>query len=495
MYRVYVINKDGDPLMPTTRFNRVRILLETNQAKIKSHHPFTIQLQYEVPNKTQPLYLGIDPGRTNIGLSVIKENGEEQFTIQAETRNKEITNLMKARKQFRQQRRQQSRRTKRRRRARKNNTAKSPVYQRQLPGCSEPITLHDIDNKESRFLNRKRKEGWLTPTSNHLLQTHLNLISKVKRYLPITDIVLELNKFSFMKLENPSIHSYQYQQGKLYSYKGDLHQAVSTEQDHHCLLCDKPINHYHHIIPRSQSGSDTIDNIVGLCESCHSKVHKNLFFSDQIKYKKEGIYKRYQALSTLNQIIPHLINTLQEEYGTHFHIVNGYLTQSYRKQFNIPKDHYLDAYCIASIPINNTNISTAIHPYEIKQFRRHDRQVCHQHNFTRKYIYNGKVVAYNRHKSFGQTEDSLEEFRLKQPKKLRSKIMSQLKVIQGTPAYKNPRRLLPGALLKFQRSKNKEPYYFILKGTTNNYFLDFQGERYNKKYCAIISKNSGLAFI
>ena len=121
MYKVYVINKDGEPLMPTTRFKRVRILLETHQAKITSHNPFTIQLLYEVPNKTQPLYLGIDPGRTNIGLSVITKSGEEQLTIQVETRNKEIPNLMKERKQFRQQRRQQSRRTKRRRRARKKN--------------------------------------------------------------------------------------------------------------------------------------------------------------------------------------------------------------------------------------------------------------------------------------------------------------------------------------------------------------------------------------
>ena len=81
MYKDYVINKDGDPLMPTTRFKRVRILLESHQAKIKSHNPFTIQLLYEVPNKTQPLYLGIDPGRTNIGLSVINQSGEEQLTV------------------------------------------------------------------------------------------------------------------------------------------------------------------------------------------------------------------------------------------------------------------------------------------------------------------------------------------------------------------------------------------------------------------------------
>ena len=477
MYKVYVINKDGEPLMPTTRFKRVRILLETHQAKVTSHNPFTIQLLYEVPNKTQPLYLGIDPGRTNIGLSVINKSGEEQLTIQVETRNKEIPNLMKARKQFRQQRRQQSRRTKRRRRARKNHTIKSQTFQRQLPGCEEPIVIHDINNKESRFLNRKRPDGWLTPTSNQLLQTHINTILKIKKYLPITDIVLEVNKFSFMKLENPGIHSYQYQQGKLYSYKGNLHQAVSVEQDRHCLLCNKPIDHYHHIIPRSQNGSDTIDNIVGLCGSCHSKVHRNKLLSDQIKLKKVGIYKKYQALSVLNQIIPHLVSYLQQEYKGHFYIVDGYSTKEYREQLKLPKDHRLDAYCIASIPIHNTRRPSHIYPYNIKQYRRHDRQACNQHNYTRTYYYRGKVVARNRHKSEGQLEDSLEEYRSRISNKNISKIMSELIVIKGKPTYKDPKRVLPGSLIRFQRSKKKAPYYFILKSTANNYYTDYRGGR------------------
>ena len=92
---VYVQNKEGKPLMPTKRYKKVKTMLKTGKAIIISYVPFMIRLNYETPNITQPLYLGIDPGRTNIGLSVINESGEEKFTIQVETRNKDIPNLMR----------------------------------------------------------------------------------------------------------------------------------------------------------------------------------------------------------------------------------------------------------------------------------------------------------------------------------------------------------------------------------------------------------------
>ena len=63
------------------------------------------------------------------------------------------------------------------------------------------------------------------------------------------------------------------------------------------------------------------------------------------------------------------------------------------------------------------------------------------------------------------------------------------------PVYKNTRRLLPGALLKYQRGKKKVPVFFILQRHAGSYYLDTQGVKYNKNYCTIISKNSGLVFI
>lgn len=72
MSTVYVLNKDGKPLMPTTRCGHVRYLLKEKKARVVASKPFTIQLLYETDDVVQPLYLGIDPGRSNIGVAVVK---------------------------------------------------------------------------------------------------------------------------------------------------------------------------------------------------------------------------------------------------------------------------------------------------------------------------------------------------------------------------------------------------------------------------------------
>ena len=61
MTMVYVQNKDGKPLMPTTRYCYVRLLLKEKKARVVSRTPFTIQLNYDTPDITQDLILGIDP--------------------------------------------------------------------------------------------------------------------------------------------------------------------------------------------------------------------------------------------------------------------------------------------------------------------------------------------------------------------------------------------------------------------------------------------------
>lgn len=98
MSTVYVLNKDGKPLMPTTRCGHVRRLLKEQKAQVVTSKPFTIQLLYETDDVVQPLYLGIDPGRTNIGVAVVKTDGTAVFTAHLETRNKEIPKLMQERK-------------------------------------------------------------------------------------------------------------------------------------------------------------------------------------------------------------------------------------------------------------------------------------------------------------------------------------------------------------------------------------------------------------
>ena len=54
---VYVLNKDGQPLMPTERCGKVRRLLKQNEAKVINRCPFTIQLQDKC-GKPTPLGVG-----------------------------------------------------------------------------------------------------------------------------------------------------------------------------------------------------------------------------------------------------------------------------------------------------------------------------------------------------------------------------------------------------------------------------------------------------
>ena len=132
MSTVYVLNKDGKPLMPTTRGGHVRHLLKEQKARVVQSNPFTIQLLYETDDAVQPLYLGIDPGRTNIGVAVVKADGTAVFTAHLKSRNKEIPKLMQDRKRARRARRTNGRRHRRQRRAKANGTISKSALSKPL---------------------------------------------------------------------------------------------------------------------------------------------------------------------------------------------------------------------------------------------------------------------------------------------------------------------------------------------------------------------------
>lgn len=511
MSTIYVLNKDGKPLMPTTRCGHVRYLLKEKKARVVASKPFTIQLLYETDNVVQLLYLGIDPGRTNIGVAVVKADGTAVFTAHLETRNKEIPKLMKKRKDSRRARRTNGRR-RRQRRAKTNGTISKKcvkqttaqngnvskrakeigVIKRHLSGCEKDVLCIGIKNKEAKFNNRTRPEVWLTPTANQLLQTHVNLVKKIQKFLPISDVVLETNKFAFMQLDNPNIQKWQYQQGPLYQ-KANLEEAVSEMQEHHCLFCKKPIDHYHHVVPQHKNGSNTIDNIVGLCTKHHDLVHKETAWHEKLTKKKTGLNKKYGALSVLNQIIPALTKELSSLFSKHFFVTTGKSTYDYRTAHDVNKDHWLDAYCIAcsALPNNayDSNINNRV-PYELKQFRRHDRRVLNNENMNRVYTLNDKVVATNRHKATEQKSASLEEFRKEHPDDV-----CKLKVKEHHPTYRNMSRNYPGSVFLVEKQVH------VMQGIASS--RDGKATAYNDTNtnsiaagkCKFVAKNSGILFM
>lgn len=70
---VYVINKQGQALMPTERFGKVRRLLKNGLAHVVCRIPFTIQLDYDTTDYTQPISLGVDAGSKHIGISAYRQ--------------------------------------------------------------------------------------------------------------------------------------------------------------------------------------------------------------------------------------------------------------------------------------------------------------------------------------------------------------------------------------------------------------------------------------
>ena len=59
---VYVLHKNGNPLMPTKNHAKVRYLLKNKQAKVVNREPFTIQLLYNTSEYIQDVNLGVDSG-------------------------------------------------------------------------------------------------------------------------------------------------------------------------------------------------------------------------------------------------------------------------------------------------------------------------------------------------------------------------------------------------------------------------------------------------
>lgn len=490
---IYIQNADGKPLMPTTRGSRVRFLLKTGAARVVGIKPFTVRLNYETPGKTQLLLLGIDPGRTNIGLAVVNAgSGECVFAAEVETRSKDIPKFMEERKAHRRQRRHFGRRCKRQRRARKHGTISSKAaIERTLPQTKEPIVCNDIVNKEARFCNRVRKEGWLTPTANQLLQTHVNLVTKIEKQLPITNIALEVNKFAFMQLEKQKIKPWEYQRGPTKGFDG-VKAAVYDIQDGKCLLCGCPhIDHYHHVYERHERGGEMLANRVGLCRNCHTLVHTSDEAKEKLRSLHSGMLKKYAGTSVLNQIMPALIKEIESKYPD-IVLIAGKDTANYRRLYGLEKTHSVDAYLIAmSAAKDEPRVNKILmYPYKIRQFRRHDRQVCLKAMLDRKYCLNGKLVATNRRKRLEQTGDSLEEFLQKNP----SVRPEMLTVKEHKPIYKNMDRVTQGTLMR----DGKTVFVYKTGTPTINgvpfYAIDTSNRRHKFKSCSPILWNRGFAF-
>lgn len=495
---VYVLDQNGDSLMPTNRHGWVRRALKSGKAKAVRTMPFTIRLFYRTTDPVlQEITLGIDPGRENIGVAAVREDGTCLYAAHCETQNKKIKKRMQKRKAHRQASRRGERLRKKRRAAKKRTIHTKIVYFdtpmgkrpnikidgcffRILPGCEEPSVFKDIINTEARFSNRHREEGWLTPTATQLLRTHINLVRNIQKILPVSRVALELNKFSFMELEaGRKLLWWEYQQGPMYGKKDQM-EALRDIQNGKCLLCKKGvITRKHHIYPRHLGGTDRLSNLAGLCEKCHEELHHDKKMEDDLKKKTNARNNKYGAVSTVNQIIPYLADHLGDIFRDQAYGVKGWETKQFRDEHHIKKTHENDAYCIACMTLEHSaGIASPKGHYEIQQFRRHDRALIHRQT-ERRYYLDGTGVAANRRKRMDQKEAQ--------------KMRSRLKVKKSSRSYNDPDRTLPGAVFQFEG----KTYIMKLQITNGQYYKALHGNTKNipAARAKILCKNRGLVTV
>lgn len=328
---VYIISKSGNPLMPTKNHAKARVLLKHKKARIIKRIPFVIQLNYDTTEYTQEITLGVDAGSKTIGLSATTQT-DVLFEANVQLRN-DITKLISVRAELRKSRRNRKTRY-----------------------------------RKARFNNRCKKEGWLAPSIRQKIDTHLSVIARLYKILPITKIVVEVASFDIQKIKNPDISGEEYQEGEQLEF-WNVREYVLYRDGHICQCCngkskDKVLN-VHHIESR-QTGGNAPNNLITLCNSCHKGYH--LGTVKLPKTIKRGMSFRDASFMSIMRWA--FYNRLKELYQN-VNLTYGYITKNTRIQNNLKKEHYTDARCISGNQLAKENNCL----FNMRKVRCHNRQL------------------------------------------------------------------------------------------------------------------------
>ena len=336
--QVYILEFNNKPLMPCSP-RTARLLLKSKKAKIINKCPFTIKRIDNGFSYKQDITLGVDSGSKKIGLSATTST-KEVFSSEVTLRN-DITELLATRRA--------NRRTRRNR----------------------------LRYRAPRFNNRvsSKNKGWLAPSIEHKIDSHIKAIENVHKILPISKTIIEVASFDIQKLKNPCIKGTEYQKGELLGFFNTREYVLFRDgykcQHPKCKNKSKnPILHVHHIVYKSMGGGDAPSNLITLCNYCNTpESHKQgtILWDWCITKKKAGNFKDATFMGIMRWEV---YNKLKDLYSN-VELTYGYLTKHKRIVSKLPKTHSVDAYCIA----NNLSAIRSNYTYYQKFIRKHNRQI------------------------------------------------------------------------------------------------------------------------
>jgi 5-methylcytosine-specific restriction endonuclease McrA len=309
--KVFVLSKEGKPLMPTTP-RRARVWLKAKRARMVRQDPFTIRLRFATKAYVQAAKVGVDTGSRCVGLAATT-SGEVVFQAEVHLRD-DITEKMTQRRQYR-----------------RNRRARKTRY------------------REARYDNRRRPDGWLPPSLHSKSEATVKTVRFIASFLPIGRVRVEAGSFDTQKMQNPDIAHVEYQQGELQGYF--LREYVLEKWQRKCAYCDAqgvPLE-IEHIVPKSRGGSNRASNLTLACHACNQRKGQQTaaeFGFPQVQAKARVPLKDAAHVSSLKSRVVH---DLQAVFGeSQVSITYGYETKYKRIQvLDLPKSHTNDAVAMA----------------------------------------------------------------------------------------------------------------------------------------------------
>ena len=336
----FVLDAKGKPLAPTKEV-KAWFLIRKKRAILVSKYPMVIQLNKTISDQNickDEIRCGIDDGGLHVGVSLVqkcKTKNKVLFKSKIEQRD-DGKHLMAVRKGYRRYRR---------------------YHKRYRP---------------MRFNNRStsRHKDRIAPSIFQKRQATMRVINQLNKWIHITNYWLEDVCIDIRTLtDGYKLYRWRYQKSN--RLDENIRKAVIMRDGCKCMECGKSNCklEVHHIKPKRLNGSNTLGNLITLCEQCHQKTkgseelfmnryfsmigsfdHKNLNYAQHVMIGKNWLRKQLSNLGKLT-------------------LTTGGDTANKRIDWNIEKSHSNDAICITGLNPDTCDVKE----WTIKPMRRQSK--------------------------------------------------------------------------------------------------------------------------
>lgn len=313
---VFVLDRSKKPLNMISHA-KARILLKNKQAVVHKIYPFTIRLKDNSCVSNNKTYtVKIDPGSKHTGIAIVDDKDSVVMLTEVEHRGHIIKRDMDSKRAVRNSRRQRKTRY-----------------------------------RESRFLNRTKPKGWLTPSVKSRADNVINFIKKYKKLLNITKVMIENVSFDTTQMSSDTkLIGTAYQQGPLYNT--NLREFVFSRTNGRCSYCGAKAIEIDHVIPRAQGGTNSVHNLTPACRSCNQKKSNlslkdfgKLVGKDFSKLEPKKLPRDAAIVQTARNYMVRELTKLVADTTTH----DAWLTKYNRDSLGLPKQHYYDALSVGEV--------------------------------------------------------------------------------------------------------------------------------------------------